>query len=201
MGSSFRNSGTEYVGNKTPRQIQNFSFCLGNILAKKKQPKNQQKPLYITPAMASACLGNLPRVTICFFNSWYYLFYLYCIVYLKHTWTVETEDNVSPVDPLFSFFVCPCYRRRTHYPTLEKSGAQNIAACENQGKQRELIDHWKSMFLIKNNSRWRKKRKKELTEIQVLTKRFTKRVLKKTKVTELFKPINYWEILRNLIHG
>ena len=34
-----------------------------------------------------------------------------------------------------------------------------------------------------------------MTEIQVLTKRFTKRVFKKkTKVTQLFKLINYWEI-------
>ena len=28
----------------------------------------------------------------------------------------------------------PCYSRRTH-PTLEKPGAQNLAACENEGKQ------------------------------------------------------------------
>ena len=26
---------------------------------------------------------------------------------------------------------------------LEKPGAQNIAACENQGKQRKLSDDWK----------------------------------------------------------
>ena len=32
---------------------------------------------------------------------------------------------------------------------------------------------------------------KRLTEIQTLTKMFTKRVFKKTKVTQLFKPINY----------
>ena len=33
---------------------------------------------------------------------------------------------------------------------------------------------------------------KRLTEIQVLTKKFTKRVFKKkTKVKQLFKPINY----------
>ena len=42
----------------------------------------------------------------------------------------------------------PCCNRRTHYyPTLEKPGTQNIIACENQGKQRELSDHWK-----KNNA-------------------------------------------------
>ena len=46
---------------------------------------------------------------------------------------------------------------------LEKPGAQNIAACENQGKQRELSDHWKSiktLFSKKNNRRWCKKDKK-----------------------------------------
>ena len=36
------------------------------------------------------------------------------------------------------------------------------------------------------------KKTKRLTEIQVLTKRFTKRFFKnKTKVAQLFKPINY----------
>ena len=55
----------------------------------------------------------------------------------------------------FGFFMCPCYSRRTHYPTLEKPGAQNIAAYQNQGKLRELNDHWKSsktLFLKKNNN-------------------------------------------------
>ena len=31
--------------------------------------------------------------------------------------------------------MCPCYSERTHYPTLEKSGVQNLAARENHGKQ------------------------------------------------------------------
>ena len=44
------------------------------------------------------------------------------------------------------------------------------------------------------------KKTKRLTEIQVLTKSFTKRVFKKkTKVTQLFKPINYWEIVANTL--
>ena len=46
---------------------------------------------------------------------------------------------------------------------LEKSGAQNITACENQGKQCELNDHWKSkkiFFKKKNKRRWHKKDKK-----------------------------------------
>ena len=42
------------------------------------------------------------------------------------------------------------------------------------------------------------KKTKILTEIQVLTKRFTKRIFKKkTKAAQLFKPINYREIAAN----
>ena len=82
---------------------------------------------------------------------------------------------------------------------LEKSGAQNITACENQGKQCELSDHWKSkkkLFFLKIRGDDTKKTKR-LTEMQVLTKMFTTRVFNKTKVTQLFKPINYWENLAN----
>ena len=38
------------------------------------------------------------------------------------------------------------------------------------------------------------KKTKRLTEIKVLIKEFTKRVFKKTKVAQLFKPINYCEV-------
>ena len=41
--------------------------------------------------------------------------------------------------------MCPCYSWITHYPRLEKPGAQNIAACEKQGKQSKFSDHWKSI--------------------------------------------------------
>ena len=44
------------------------------------------------------------------------------------------QDNFSPVDHL-----------------VLVSGAQNITACENQGKQRELSDHWN---LKKNKKRF-----------------------------------------------
>ena len=41
---------------------------------------------------------------------------------------------------------------------------------------------------------------KRLTEIPVLTKKFyQKNLKKKMKVTELFKPINYWDIAHKLI--
>ena len=33
--NSLRNSGGKYVGNKMPKQFQNFSVCLGNTPAKK----------------------------------------------------------------------------------------------------------------------------------------------------------------------
>ena len=58
----------------------------------------------------------------------------------RRQWFRHTEDNFSPVDHLVLVSLCPCYDR-THYPTLEKPGAQNITACENQGKQSELSDH------------------------------------------------------------
>ena len=58
--------------------------------------------------------------------------------------------------------MCPCYNRRTHYPTLEKHGVQNITACENQDKQCELRYHWKlkKNTFGKNNRGWCKKDKK-----------------------------------------
>ena len=75
-----------------------------------------------------------------------------------------------------------------HYPMPEKPGAQNIAACENQGKQTKFSDHRKSikrLFLKKNNRTF-------LT--QVLTQDFTSckiRVFEKKKVTQFVKPIKY----------
>ena len=47
---------------------------------------------------------------------------------------------------------------------LEKPGAQNIAAFENQGKHCEISDHWKSietLFLKENSMAWWKKRWKD----------------------------------------
>ena len=58
------------------------------------------------------------------------------------------------------------------------------------------IEWW---LKIKNNSGWCKKKTKKLTEIQVLIKMFTQRVFEKTKITQLFKSINYWEIAANAL--
>ena len=60
------------------------------------------------------------------------------------------------------------------YPTLEKS-AQNRGVCENQGKQRKLSDHWKS---IKTLSLHPAKSDKSIQE----------------KESKTAKRINYWEI-------
>ena len=73
----------------------------------------------------------------------------------------ETEDKISPVDHLVLVSLCVLVIIGTHYPTLEKLGAQNITACENQCKQCELSDHWKLKNVFKKNKRgWRKKDKK-----------------------------------------
>ena len=53
---------------------------------------------------------------------------------------------------------------RTHYPTLEKPGAQNITVCKNQSKECEFSDHWKlkKILLLKNiKGDYAKKRQKD----------------------------------------
>ena len=86
----------------------------------------------------------------------------YIIFFTYNTFIQEKQRAIFLPLIVFSFFVSPCYNRRTHYyPTLEKPGTQNIIARENQGKQRELSDHWekKQCFFKKNNRGWRKKDK------------------------------------------
>ena len=82
----------------------------------------------------------LPRTMIWIFSSWYYLLYRLLLTYLKGR---NRRQCFSRWSSCFGCFVCPCYNKRTHYPTLEKLGAPNVTACENQGKPRELSDHWK----------------------------------------------------------
>ena len=125
---------------------------------------------------------------------------LYCLLITHLNWT-NRRVYFSRWRPCFGFFVCPCYNRRTrYYPTLEKPAAQNITACESQGKQRELSDHWKlKKRFFKKITGDDAKRTKRLTGMQVLTKTFTKRVFKKTKVTHY---LNQSTVERSLlIHG
>ena len=84
---------------------------------------------------------------------------------------------------------------------LEKPGPQNRAACENQGKQRKFIDHWKSVktlclkiiiiimiatttttttIIITGDDT---KKAQKLTEIQVLTKDFTSYLIRCKSLT------------------
>ena len=42
----------------------------------------------------------------------------------------DREDTISLVDHLVLVSSGRCYSRRTHYPTLEKPVAQNLAARE-----------------------------------------------------------------------
>ena len=64
--------------------------------------------------------------------------------------------------------MCPCYSRRNRYPTSGKPSAQNIAACENQGKQRKL-SYYESQ--LKRRLRKKGKKDKRLTErLIILTK-------------------------------
>ena len=100
--------------------------------------------------------------------------------------------------------MCPFYSKITHYTKLEKLGAQNIAVCENQGKQHISKDNWKliKMFLLKKK-RDDTRKTKRLTETQVLTKYFTSyqircKSLRKRKVMQLVKPIRYWEITTSM---
>ena len=70
---------------------------------------------------------------------------------------------------------------------LEKLGAQDITAFENQGKQCELSDHWKLkkkvFFKKKNNRGWHKKDKKIDRNKNVYQKSLQEN--EKTKVTHL----------------
>ena len=92
--------------------------------------------------------------------------------------------------PCSAFFVCPFYNRRTHFPTLENPGAQNKAACENQGKQCELSDHWKSIKCCF----WKKKLTGHDEKKTNWNTSFYKKVY---KTSQLFKPINYLKIASN----
>ena len=75
------------------------------------------------------------------------------------------------------------YRRQDNFSLVDHlvlvSGAQNITACENQGKQRELSDHWN----LKKNKK-RKKHKKIDWNTSFNKKVYeSKRKFKKAKVT------------------
>ena len=96
----------------------------------------------------------------------------------------ETEDNISATDNHVLVSSCTFYNKRTHYPMLEKPSAQNITACENQGKPRKLSDHWKYKKRTKTvifDKGITQKKTKRMTEIKLLTKSLPKESLRKQK--------------------
>ena len=141
--------------------------------------------------MASAYLNILPRAMIWFFKSCDYLIYL-----------INIEGNVFFGDYLFWFFVWTFYGRITH-PKLEKPDAQNIAVCENQGKQFNFSEYWKptkTLFLTKRITGWLKTTK--LTKDKNKVKDFTSYSIRfknqKKKGTQLNKSTNQ---VSSLIRG
>ena len=136
-------SGAKHVGNKMPRQIQNFSVCLSNASAKK-TAKDLAETFVIHVGNGFGIPWHFAKD--CDLVFWQLILLilpiLYCLLIIQLNGRNRTQ-YLSRWSPCLGFFVCPCYNRRTHYPTLEKKVAQNITACKNQDKQRELSDHWK----------------------------------------------------------
>ena len=79
----------------------------------------------------------------------------------------------------FGFFVCSCHSRRTHYPTIDKPGAQNIYYLKYLRVKTKVCNaNWvitENLFkrFWKNITEDDTKKTKSLTEMQVLTKEFT----------------------------
>ena len=96
LNISSRNSSAKDVGNKMPMEFHNFLVCLDNTSAK--NCRRHSRNLCILLRRTLAFFQGLRNW---FFNSWDYLFYLIYNVYLEHTWTGETEDNISLVDHFF----------------------------------------------------------------------------------------------------
>ena len=133
--AAFENQVLRTSAIKCRGKFKNFQFALA-MRRQKKLPKTQQKPLYNTSDMASAYLGSLPK-TMIFFLTGDTTYATNIILFTYNTLKREKQKTIflpliTFIDHLF--FVC-----LTHYPTLEKPGAQNITACENQ--QRDLSDH------------------------------------------------------------
>ena len=119
-----------------PRQIQDFSVCPGNV------PLRQwlRHTFTLWQGLWFGFLTVDPLI----------LLVLFCFL-ITHLNGRNRWQYFSRWSPCFDFSGCPGYNRGKHYPTLEKTSAQNITACENQGKQRELSDHWN---LKKNKKRF-----------------------------------------------
>ena len=86
-------------------QINQIGRSMSHTLAKKRTAEDscilrREWLLCITSAMASGYLKSFTRAIILFLKSWNNLLHLKYLAYLWHTWTAETEDNISLVDHL-----------------------------------------------------------------------------------------------------
>ena len=118
---------TEVLSTSTTKCRNNFqTFHFALAIHRQKNCRRLDKNLCILRRQwlwytSAFCQGTTWDLT------WHYLFYLNYIVY-------------------FIFLVSLCVLAIVgKHPTLEKLDAQNIAACENQGKQRAFNYHWKSI--------------------------------------------------------
>ena len=146
-----------------PRRFQNFSVCLGHALAKKTTEDSIGSFVYYL-ANGFGMPWHFAKGYDLVFKQLRLLFLPNYIVYLWNTWNGwNGRHYFSRWSPGFGFFVCLCYSRRTHYPTLENQVLKIY--LKNKGKQRELSYYWQSI----NDSQ----KTKRLTGIQVLTKDFT----------------------------
>ena len=105
-----------------PRQILNFTVCLGNAPAK----KNCQK------LIRNLCMSRPQWLwyTSAFYQGLWFGFstvdttyYIYIILFTPLN-RRKRRQHFS-WSPCLGFFVCPCYNRRTHYQTLEKTKVSN----------------------------------------------------------------------------
>ena len=90
--------------------------------------------------MVVAYLSILPRTLIGFLTVGT-TYFTNIILFTCNT--LKQETYLPRWSPCFGFFGCFCYNRRTHNPMVEKPGAQNVTAYENQDNQYELSDHKK----------------------------------------------------------
>ena len=98
----------------------------------------------------------------------------------------------------FGFFVCSCHSRRTHYPTIDKPGAQNIYYLKYLRVKTKVCNaNWvitENLFkrFWKNITEDDTKKTKSLTEMQVLTKEFTSYNIKYKSLRKKKKITNEW---------
>ena len=118
-----------------PRQIQNFSICLGNASAKKVVEDLAETFVYHI-GNSFGILRHFSKDEDLVFLTVDTTYSTYIILFDYNTLKRKKQKTIFL--PLFTLFWFLCVSLR-----LEKPGAQNKTVCENQGRQHELSDHRK----------------------------------------------------------